>query len=177
MEAEIDIKPNRRLRLEVPSEKVFWERVQKPDGCWLYDGAKEINGYGYLQNPFADRPKFITAHRAAWIYTNGPIAEGMRVCHTCDIRSCINPAHLFLGTDQDNADDRVAKGRNKAGEKAWNAKLTEAQVIELRRRARAGANYRHLALEFGSSLSAVTCAINGLSWTYLTVEPPFRKRS
>jgi hypothetical protein len=84
-EETIEIKPNRRLgRLTVLTPEQFFGRILKPSGCWLYDGAKEINGYGYLSNPFGDSPKFITAHRAAWIYTHGPIPEGMIVCHTCD---------------------------------------------------------------------------------------------
>jgi hypothetical protein len=126
-DAEIDIKPNRRHRAndEITAE-LFWQRIMKPVGCWLYTGAKESNGYGYLQNPFGDKPKFLTAHRAAWIYANGPIPEGMLVLHRCDVRSCINPEHLFLGTHSENATDKAVKGR--AG-----AVITPEQVREVRR--------------------------------------------
>ena len=140
MEADITIPENKntaKARGTITPE-MFWQRVLKPDGCWLYDGAKEANGYGYLSNPLGDKPKFITAHRLAWILTNGPIPEGMRVLHTCDIRSCVNPEHLRLGTDFDNAMDKMMKGRAVGV-------LSAGQVREIRRRLAAGEKQSRIA--------------------------------
>ena len=90
----------------------FWKRIQKPVDCWLYEGAKEANGYGWIANPFGDTPKHLTAHRLSWIFTHGSIPDGMQVLHKCDVRSCCNPDHLFLGTRSDNMRDKIRKGRD-----------------------------------------------------------------
>ena len=76
------------------------------------------------------------AHRVAWELTNGEVENGLYVCHHCDNIMCVNPNHLFLGTQQDNMDDMVAKGRSMklAGEKNPHAKLTVAEVLSIRKR-------------------------------------------
>lgn len=132
MEVLAEITDNRRRRFKEVVIERFWDNMQKPVGCWLFDGAKEINGYGYLLNPLPGGPKYTTAHRLAWILKNGPIPEGMRVLHKCDIRACCNPDHLFLGTDADNARDAMRKKRTLAGEKGWHAKLSGDQVLAIR---------------------------------------------
>jgi hypothetical protein len=110
---ELDLKENkRRPSRQILTREDFLKRIQKPDGCWLYDGAREINGYGYLKNPFGDKPKFMTAHRASWIFAHGPIPEGRLVLHKCDIRGCVNPDHLYLGDKADNAVDMHWRGRH-----------------------------------------------------------------
>ncbi len=88
---------------------LFWQKVDvsKPNGCWPYTGFKKWDGYGWVRRG----EKNIAAHRYAWILTHGEPAEGLHVLHDCDNPPCCNPAHLFLGTHQDNMDDKVAKGR------------------------------------------------------------------
>jgi hypothetical protein len=78
-----------------------------PDACWIWQGAKMTKGYGVVHF----NGKLIGAHRMAWILANGPIPEGKYVCHSCDVRTCVNPAHLWLGTAQSNNEDAWAKGR------------------------------------------------------------------
>ena len=81
-------------------------------GCWLWNGAKFENGYG----AFSYRNKTVRAHRWSYNYWVGPIPDGLLVCHRCDTPACVNPDHLFVGTQRDNLDDREQKGRTLRGE-------------------------------------------------------------
>lgn len=110
------------------------------------------------------------AHRAAWTLTNGPIPDGMIVCHHCDNPPCVRPDHLFLGFDLDNAADRVAKNRSSRmvthwGETSPKAKLTAAQVEEIRARYAAGrVTQRELGEEFGVGQTQVGRIVRGVRW-------------
>lgn len=110
---------------------IFWNKVQKTDGCWIWRGSLHDWGYGHLRHGGKD----FKAHRVAWALINGPIPEGMEVLHSCDNPPCVNPSHLFLGTQQDNIDDMMQKGhytRHAAfGEANGSSKLTETQVSEI----------------------------------------------
>lgn len=77
-------------------------------GCWLWDGYCMPNGYGVVRD---DERTKILAHRASYAVHNGPIPKGMNVCHSCDVPSCVNPSHLWVGTQADNLDDMTKKGR------------------------------------------------------------------
>lgn len=109
-------------------EQRFWRKVGKTDDCWYWIAAKSPKGYGNLWN--GNRVEH--AHRVAYKLFIGPIPDGLFVCHTCDEPSCVNPAHLFLGTNEDNQRDASRKGRTAAGTKHPNSKLTSEQVIEMR---------------------------------------------
>lgn len=93
--------------------EAFWLKVDKagPGGCWLYTGFRKWDGYGWLARYFNGKVRYLTAHRYSWILANGPVPDGLHVLHKCDVPACCNPAHLFLGTHQDNMKDRKAKGR------------------------------------------------------------------
>lgn len=81
-----------------------------PDDCWVYVGPTKQGGYGRFSYGCGGKKKL--AHRVAWELANGPIPDGLLVCHSCDNPPCCNPKHLFLGTHQDNKDDAVAKDRH-----------------------------------------------------------------
>lgn len=145
----------RRKAKGSPTER-FWFYVEKagPDECWEWTGAIADNGYGNLALP----GRRVSAHRfSCELHTGSPIPSGMQVCHRCDNRRCVNPAHLFLGTHTDNMQDMVRKGRH--GRAA--AVLTPGMVREIRTSPEMGVT---LAKRFGVSKSAVSMIRSGKRW-------------
>lgn len=101
-----------RLYTRTPLKTRFDAKVDRSGGagaCWPWTGAKFKTGYGAIAKGGDSGAQ--ASHRVAWMLTNGPIPEGLYVCHRCDNRSCCNPDHLFLGTAQQNTDDMMSKGR------------------------------------------------------------------
>lgn len=99
-------------------ETNFWSKVNKTESCWLWTGAIKTTGYGVFSHPHAGRYRLISAHRLSWILSNGCIPDRLHVLHKCDVKNCVNPSHLFLGTEADNHQDKAAKGRH------WQQKKT-----------------------------------------------------
>jgi hypothetical protein len=128
-------------RILKPLDERFWSKVRKTDGCWLWVGAHDDNGYGRLGKPYgADGPSYVPAHRLSWILNRGPIPPGAHILHRCDVRECVRPEHLFLGTQAINMADKVAKGRQARGRTAAWARYPElakaARASQLRHRRR-----------------------------------------
>jgi HNH endonuclease len=104
--------------------KRFWDKVKQGPGCWEWMKGALISGRGYFR--FRGAPRL--ANRIAWILTRGEIPEGMCVLHRCDNPKCVNPDHLFLGTQADNLADMRAKGRYRNP----TSKLTASDVLNIR---------------------------------------------
>lgn len=127
-------------------------------GCWLWIGAVDKNGYGKVK---VDR-KHLKSHRWSWVLHNGQIPDGSQVLHRCDVPGCVNPAHLFIGSNQDNVDDRERKGRS-YDPSIHSAKLTAEQVDEIRR-LRGVETTVSLGVRFGVSHGQISRIQLGSSW-------------
>lgn len=143
------------------------ERIPE-GGCWIWLLSLRKDGYGQFHKP--DRPRTVGAHRFAWALYRGPIPDGLQVLHRCDVRCCVNPSHLFLGTNQDNMDDMKRKGRANTvrGEQHQNAKLTEAQAREIIALRTAGVSRSDLAIRFRVNPNHIYKILHGLCWAHLT---------
>lgn len=140
-------------------ERLAFHSMPEPNsGCWLWLSAVDKDGYGRIRMRNM-RSKFVTASRISWMAYRGPIPDGMHVLHKCDVRSCVNPDHLFLGTHQDNHADMIAKGRG------HNTKLAVAQVRAIRADSR---SQTAIALGFGISQSLVSSIKARKTWSHVT---------
>ncbi len=133
-------------------------KTDRSGECWLWTGAvnRGAGGYGW----FAMQGGQTLAHRASWLLHNGPIAPGLHVLHRCDVRLCVNPAHLFLGTNADNVADKVAKGRTARGE-SHATRLAPSDIREIRA---ATGTIRQIGARFGVAYSHVARIRRGEIW-------------
>jgi DNA-binding CsgD family transcriptional regulator len=178
----------RNTRVFIIDESVlarFWPKVDKAGDCWVWTAADDNFGYGHFSMPDTSGASSLQlAHRVSWIIANGPIPDGMCVLHTCDNPPCVNPAHLFLGTQSDNAHDRDSKGRTVAahhfGEANGCAKLTKGDVIEIRHAYIEGETQRSIADRYGLTQSGIQSVVTGRVWGHvaegITRGPESRKR-
>lgn len=138
-----------------------------PNGCIEWQGKTYDSGYGKI----TVKGKTCRAHRVAYEAFIGPIPAGLCVLHTCDNPPCINPAHLWTGTNTDNLKDMARKGRGRNGtfgELHGSAKVTEARVREIRGLYAVGdVSFRELAERFGLSESTVVRMVNRLTWKHV----------
>lgn len=157
------------------AEERFWSRVDKRGDCWIWTGFIRPNGYGQF---WLDGP--IRAHRASYIFNVGPIPNGLCVLHRCDVRACVRPDHLFLGTKADNNADMRAKGRAVLpprdgsikppilrGEANHRAKLTERDVREIRDRHSTGESIGSISRAFGIAHIHASYIIRRKKWAHV----------
>ncbi len=147
---------------------LFWRHVgmSKLDECWPWNGARYPLGYGRLRRGKVQR----AAHREAFEIAYGvDVPREMMVCHRCDNPPCCNPAHLFIGTSLDNNVDRKNKGRNgdTRGTRHPQARLTEADVIEMRRMRAAGAHFKDIGARFGVTTQNAFYVATGKTWRHI----------
>ena len=144
----------------------FWSKVNKAgdNDCWEWQGhIGKGRGYGILN--FGG--KLHRVHRLSWEIHNGPIPDGLFACHHCDNRRCCNPAHLFLGTHEDNQNDKIAKDRTPKGQDAGPAKLDEVTVIEMKRLFRSGMRRADVARHFSVSYYTLCDILAGRTWKHI----------
>ncbi len=139
--------------------ETFWSKVIRGEDCWEWVAARTQAGYGRFS-------AHDYAHRYSWELHNGPIPEGMFVCHRCDNPPCVRPDHLFVGTARDNVHDAVAKGRFLHGETSTSSKLTTADVIDIRHRV-ARESISDIARRFGVERSHIRSIVAGRRWAHV----------
>lgn len=143
------------MRKVRPLAERFAEKVDKSaPGCWIWISTKlSPNGYGVMS--CGSRGSRKTAHRVSWEIHHGAVPTNMFVLHRCDNCFCVNPEHLFLGTQADNMADKKAKGRTSHLATRGNAKITEIQAAEIVRLRRTGSTRRELASMYGLSPNTI----------------------
>jgi len=141
----------------------FWEKVdiRGPDECWPWLASTGERGYGKIMIHGPDGKAMATASRIAYELCFGPVHDGLQVLHSCDNPPCCNPGHLFLGTQLQNVADMEAKGRMSVGEEHPTAKLTAAQVAEIRHSHELQAV---VGARFGVTQSNVSLIRSGKRW-------------
>lgn len=139
----------------------FWRKVVKTDGCWIWSGAPVTDfGYGEIYV----NGESISAHRYSWQLHCGDIPGGLCVLHRCDNPACVNPGHLFLGTQLDNMADRDRKGRQAKGESHPLHKLSSGDVAAIRAARSDGVMVNDLACRYSVSQSAIYYILQGKRW-------------
>ena len=161
--------------IRTPVEDRFWEKVDKTKDCWLWTGDINSAGYGRI----TDYWQKILVHRFSYELAHGPIPEGMVILHLCDVKLCVRPEHLKVGTYSDNMKDAIAKGRwepgaatrgkpGRRGTDAPRAKLTDDDIYVIRGRYAAGQDtVRGLAAEFKVSSSLIHAIVTHKIWTHI----------
>lgn len=143
-------------------EKRFWSKVDKSGECWLWTASKNKGGYGQTYW----KGKVMRSHRVAYELTHGPVPEGMDVGLLCENHACTRPVHLFLRSKDEKITTMLTKrGR---GEQARHARLTEEQVLDIRRQYSLGnVSLTTLAEAFGVTAGNIHAIVNRKSWTHL----------
>ena len=151
----------------------FWNLVDKttnPNGCWEWQGPRQSSKQGSLWHGIFSLSAVASTkltHRLSWIIHFGQIPKNQCVLHKCDNPACVNPSHLFLGTQIDNVNDMMQKGRHadQKGIKSVHAKLTENDVKWIR--ANSNLNSKDLGAKFGVSGASINDVKKYRSWTHI----------
>ncbi len=142
----------------------FWPKVRKTDGCWTWTACLDADGYGVVRFE-----KVSLAHRVSYRLCCGEIPKGMNVLHHCDNPPCVNPKHLYVGTQKDNSRDKESRGRGNHpfGEDVWNASLTVNKVFQIRTLSFQGFSKSAISRKMRVGRSAVQRVLLGRTWRWL----------
>lgn len=139
------------------------DKTVKAGDCLVLEKCR--NKKGYVNVSYKGRQ--VLAHRLSYTLHTGSIPEGLFVCHTCDNPSCINPDHLFLGTNDENMQDMCAKDRSNRGSRHYSAVLNDELVLKLRKEYNKGDSWMDLEKKYGVNRGVLRPAILGMTWKHL----------
>jgi hypothetical protein len=163
------------VRKRVDPVKRFWSKVDigSADECWEWNGPISNCGYGNFSVGGKRSPDFRqwAAHRYAWFITHGELLPELNVCHKCDNRRCVNPNHLFLGTNADNVRDKVKKQRQARGSKQGHSKIAETDISVIVRLYNDGKSQREIGEMVGLSQATISRILRRDLWTHVEREP------
>lgn len=148
----------------------FWSKVNKNGPiheslgtrCWLWT-AQCSRGYGRIWLKGSQS----AAHRYSYELHKGPIPNGMLLCHSCDVRNCVNPEHLWLGSSLENNHDMIDKARHAFGVKNPKAKLQESDILEIRRLSQSGMFLKDIAVQYEIAISTVFDIVKRRRWRHV----------
>lgn len=152
--------------------QIFWSRVdiREDDECWLWTADRTADGYGRANFYSKDGKRIRAAHRIAYELHYGKEPGESHVCHKCDNPPCVNPHHLFLGTNVENHADKKRKGRAPTGDGNWMAAIPSKYIPEIRRMRREdGLTNKQIARKFAVCESTISHICTGRSWKHITM--------
>jgi hypothetical protein len=149
-----------------PAERLMRHVAISANGCWDFTGRLTMDGYGELVDVRSGARRTVRAHRLSFETNCGPIPDGLHVLHRCDNRKCVNPAHLYCGTNSDNIRDRVARHRSarNVGQLNGRSKITANIASDIRARAASGESRASIARSIGVSKAQITRIVNNKQW-------------
>lgn len=151
-------------------ESRYWAKVDRTGDCWVWK-ASVVKGYGQIRRKVGDKHTVALAHRVAYEMCHGEIPAGLQVLHRCDNPLCVRPSHLFLGTNKENNDDKMRKGRHghgtQHGEQASGAKLTEDSIRQIRSMRAQGMLLREIGEKFGVHYMTIGQIVSGKTWKHV----------
>lgn len=147
----------------------FFSKIRFTESCWIWTRPPRKDGYGRFA---LSHSKSVPAHVASWMFFNGAIPSGLQVNHNCpegDNRLCVNPAHLWVGTQAENVKDAQAKGRLEKGEHRWNAKLNPSDIVDIFRLHESGLSNRIIGNMKGVSHAKIWQILHRKNWSHIKI--------